>query len=601
MSSPRTYGRISFALIRSGLISIVVSGVALIGLQPFVPAIVEAKDNRAAKSEAARKTVDSMGTDYVGSEACAGCHREIYSQFMRTRMGRSVKPASADVLQTMNLPGSFYSQALNRHYEVFGKDGKLYQSEYETTPSGQDVFRNTQQIQWIIGAGASGLGGIVSRGGNLFEAPLSYYSRPNAWELSPGYESIDLGFNRPIQGDCLACHTGRAKVQQPARLVPDDVSLEPTSIGCENCHGPGAAHLRAVTTRGGLQAGTQIVNPERLTAELENDICMSCHESGDSHALKPGKRFEDFRPGTPLDNTLSIFMVPRKRDDPDNGDHVQHYFEMSMSKCFRASARQLRCATCHDPHVEPQREEAPAYFNAKCMSCHASQQCRAPAQSRKATAPADNCIGCHMPRRDTPVVAHTSLTNHRILARPDEPWPEEVYEQTTKELPDLMHLNRTAGKADDIPLVTLLEAYREISERKPEYLGAYDRTLTELEQTTPDLAPVQLALGRRALLAGDAASAIEHIERSLALDPRQPSALSDLSRVLAQSGRNDEAADTAEKAVNLDPWNALMQKALIDRLIAVRQFDKAEAAIQHYVEVFPEDDFMRQMLAIAKQ
>jgi len=87
-----------------------------------------------------------------------------------------------------------------------------------------------------------------------------------------------------------------------------------------------------------LQAGSQIVNPERLTAELENDICMSCHESGDSHALKPGKKYDDFRPGTPLDNTVSIFMVPRRRDDPDNGDHVQHYYEMSMSKCFRASA-----------------------------------------------------------------------------------------------------------------------------------------------------------------------------------------------------------------------------------------------------------------------
>ena len=570
-------------------------------MQPVSPAIVEAKDSRAAKTEAPRKAVETAGIDYVGSESCAGCHREIYTQFMRTRMGRSLKPVSADVMQTMNLPGSFYSQALNRHYEVFGKDGKLYQSEYETGANGQDVFRNTQQIQWIVGAGANGFGGIVTRGGSLFEAPLSYYSRPNAWELSPGYETNDLGFNRLLEADCLVCHTGRTQAQQAAHTAPDEVSFRPTPIGCENCHGPGAAHVRAVTTRGGLQAGSQIVNPERLTAELENDICMSCHESGDSHALKPGKKYDDFRPGTPLDNTVSIFMVPRRRDDPDNGDHVQHYYEMSMSKCFRASAGQLRCATCHDPHVEPQREEAPAYFNGKCMSCHASRQCRAPAQSRKATAPADNCIGCHMPRRDTPVVAHTSLTNHRILARPDEPWPEEAYRQTTKELPDLVHLNRIGGRGDDVPLVTLLQAYREISERRPEYLGSYDKTLTELEQTDPDLAPVQLALGRGALQAGDAAGAIAHIERSLALDPGQPAAYGDLSQALAQSRQIDEAAIAAERAVSLDPLNALLQKELIDRLIADRQFEKAEAAIEHYVEVFPEDSFMRQMLAIAKQ
>ena len=48
-----------------------------------------------------------------------------------------------------------------------------------------------------------------------------------------------------------------------------------------------------------------------------------------------------------LDDAVSVFMVPLKPTDPDDHDHVQHYFEMSMSKCFRASSRQLRCATCH--------------------------------------------------------------------------------------------------------------------------------------------------------------------------------------------------------------------------------------------------------------
>lgn len=573
---------------------------AVTGFNALDPAIVNAKENKAAKTEAARKAEPPIRNGYVGSESCARCHQGIYTEFLRTRMGRSLTRVTPDMLKSLELPGTFRSDALDRSYEVFVKDGKLYQSEYQSGANGQEVFRNTQQIEWIVGAGMSGFSTLIARGDRLFQAPLSYYSKPNRWELSPGYETNDLGFNRPVDAACLTCHTGRTSAQK----APDDfdaVSLPLTSIGCENCHGPGAAHLHAMSTKGGSSAGAQIVNPDKLNAELENDICMSCHESGDSHALKPGKSYADFRPGAPLDDTLSILMVPLKRDDADKGDHVQHYYEMSMSRCFRASAGQLRCATCHDPHVEPAAEDAPAYFNGKCMVCHTSRSCTAPAPTRQATAPADNCIGCHMPQRDTPAIAHTSLTNHRILARPGEPWPAETYRQTTKDLPDLVHVNRVEGRVDDIPLISLLQAYGDISERRPEYIATYDGILSWLEGANLENAQAQQALGRRDLKEGNVASAIQHLNRSLALDSRQPMALSYLSQALAQAGRVDEAVAAAENAVNLDPWNELLQKALIDQLIAARQYDKAQAAMEHYMDVFPEDGFMRQMLSIVKQ
>lgn len=178
---------------------------------------------------------------------------------------------------------------------------------------------------------------------------------------------------------------------------------------------------------------------------------MSCHEGRDSRVFKAGKSYQDFRPGTPLDDTLSILVLPLKHGDPDESDHVQHYFEMSMSKCFRATAGQLRCATCHDPHVEPRKEEAPAYFNAKCMNCHAGQTCTLPTEARQKTTPADNCIDCHMPERNVPEIAHTSLTNHRILAHPGEPWPDEAYQSDAPSAPDLLHIDRVPGRTDEVP------------------------------------------------------------------------------------------------------------------------------------------------------
>jgi hypothetical protein len=49
---------------------------------------------------------------------------------------------------------------------------------------------------------------------------------------------------------------------------------------------------------------------------------------------------------------------PPTRQSPPSADHVEHYFSMTLSKCYRESQGQLSCVTCHDSHVEPSREEA---------------------------------------------------------------------------------------------------------------------------------------------------------------------------------------------------------------------------------------------------
>ncbi len=520
---------------------------------------------------------------------------------MRTRMGRSLSEVTPAVIQSLPLPGSFFNESLDRHFEVFSRDGKLYQSEFATTPEGAEIFRSTQPIQWIIGAGANGFGGVVRRGDYLFEAPLSHFTSTGKWAPSPGYESADIGFSRPLLAGCISCHSGRPNPADQNTGKFKAVPFSQVAIGCENCHGPGEAHVKAMTSGKASTPGPQIVNPGRLSAQLENDICMSCHEAGDSRVPRPGKTYQDFRPGTPLDNTLSILMVPLQRGAPDNRDHVQHYFEMSMSKCFRSTGGQLRCATCHDPHLEPSSEEAPAYFNAKCMECHASRPCTFPEPPRQKTAPADNCIGCHMPKRDAPETAHTSLTNHRILIRPGEPWPEEAFQQTTPELPDLIHLNAVPGRPDHLPALTLLEAYREIAEQKPAYAAAYQKKLSELEETDPGNAVVQQALGRRDLDQGDPQKAVVHLERAVELDAQSAMAFLYLSEALSRLGRLDQAIAASRKAVSLDAYNRLMQMALICRLIDAKQYSQAVAAMNRYMELFPEDEFMRKMLDLAKQ
>ena len=151
------------------------------------------------------------------------------------------------------------------------------------------------------------------------------------------------------------------------------------------------------------------------------------------------------------------------------------------------------------------------------------------------------------------------------------------------------------------PAITLLQAYSQLKEQSPTYAASYQRVLSELGRSEPENALVQAALGHQALTANQWDAAAEHLQQSLKLNPAQPAVYADLSAVAEQKGEAAEAVTLQQKAVMLDPCNAALQKALVLRLIDAKQYPEAEAAMEKYLENFPEDDFMRKMLAISKQ
>jgi hypothetical protein len=51
----------------------------------------------------------------------------------------------------------------------------------------------------------------------------------------------------------------------------------------------------------------------------------------------------------------------------------------------------------------------------------------------------------------------------------------------------------------------------------------------------------------------------------------------------------------------VDPFNPLLQRSLIFRLIALKQYANARAAMSRYSEIFPQDFFMRQKFAVAME
>ena len=73
----------------------------------------------------------------------------------------------------------------------------------------------------------------------------------------------------------------------------------------------------------------------------------------------------------------------------------------------------------------------------------------------------------------------------------------------------------------------------------------------------------------------------------------------DLAEALAKQGRNDESISALRSGINLDPFNPVLQKTLVLRLIQAKQHTEAKIALQRYLETFPQDSFMRHMLELA--
>jgi len=517
-------------------------------------------------------------------------------------MGRSMSLVTPEFLEQIPPSPSIFDSRLNRHFEVAVHDGNLYQSDFEVDPSGATIFRESRKIEWIIGAGANGLGGLVSRDDFLYEAPLSYYSKTRTWALSPGYEFGDYGFNRPILPACISCHSGMPRPIPGGNGRFLEPPFQELAIGCENCHGPGAAHVHEMGEgdSGPATANHSIMNPANLTPRLADNICMSCHQTGDARVLKPGKNYRDFRPGTALDDVMSILMVPPKRDAPPQADLLQHYFSMTLSKCYRSSAGRLSCITCHDPHVQPVRDEAPAYYRQKCLSCHKETSCAVPLAIRQRKNPPDDCASCHMPKRDITVISHSSLTNHRIIATAEEPFPDETFHLATAQLPDLVHLNAAPDRKNSTPsLLTMLGAYAQLIEQYPQYRARYRQVGKQLETSDPDNVIVLEALADGALAqdtAQGSSDALRYLDRAIQNGADSPADFERVATLLVAAGRAADAVKPLQLGIRLAPYDVTLYRQLAGVYLTLDRASDQAAILRQANQIFPQDATIRKLL-----
>ncbi len=485
------------------------------------------------------------------------------------------------------------SAELNRKFVVEERGDGFYQRETEASATDKPPFDSAHKLTYVIGSGVNGYSYLVRRGDHLVQAPLSYYQRESAWGLSPGYEFAkpgeDYGFNRTIHAACLQCHAGRPSPSAGSEGLYEDPPFAEVAIGCENCHGPGRAHVDSRLAD--LESDDEsIVHPLKLPPRLAENICMYCHQGGDARILQPDRGHFDFRPGEWLNDTLAILKNPMDRDNPRDSDLLEHNASMELSLCFRASRGELSCFSCHEIHRPPPSSEAASYYREKCYQCHADAACGVAPEARGA----NDCASCHMPKRDIAEISHSSLTNHRIVRRPGQPYPPEAFERTTPDLAELVHVNRPPGAGGEaLPLMVRFRAFGELSARRPGLSQRYVELLAEAAEMHGDDPLVLASLGRKAKLENRAAAAIDYLTQALEAGSRTPSTYEDLAVLLVQTGRAADAAEVLRRGVESAPFNPRLRKMLALRYIELKRYRDAFETIRGFVELFPEDDFMR--------
>ncbi len=523
-----------------------------------------------AQAGAAGDPLDVLGLNasagaapgYLPDAACARCHADMAESFAEVGMAQAfARPDRARRVEDFDR-AAFHHAASGRHYRLHWRGEELWFERFRLDAAGVRVDAIELRVDWVMGSGNRARSYLhQTEAGELYQLPIGWYSEAARFDMSPGFEAADhAGVERLVQRECLFCHNAYPEVpvgndlhQQP-HLFPTDL---PEGIGCQRCHGPGAAHVRAVV-QGEAPAAIRaaIVNPARLEPRRRDEVCFQCHLLPAVEAIGPrrmGRGDYSFRPGEALgDYLVHVEIEDPRRPRAERFQINHHAYRLSQSACYIRSEGRLGCIGCHDPHRKQTGGRDPEHFIKACLGCHEPHAADDPALAKAAADTGESkqdCIACHMPRRRTQDVVLATMTDHRIARGPFDHAQLVAPLQPVEPLIEGLRLwdpgaVSAAGEA---------EAYRALAALRA---GAGDAALQHLERQLATISGADpgwwFELARHAVAQGRFDGAIEALDR-LGENPAFPRAAGLRAHALLGLGRGEAAARLLEQVVAADP------------------------------------------------
>jgi len=574
------------------------------------------------------------GAAYIGDATCALCHKEIVESFRGHGMARSFALAeSANVLGDWSGRGSVHHAASGYTYTMMLREGRHVIVESRADSAGREIHRVEKEVDAIIGSGDNDQAFVYEESGGWYLLPVEWYTTKGIWDMAPGFDGADQErWKRRLLPGCIGCHAATPDyIRDSGHRYREPM---PAAIGCERCHGPGALHADARMTgaSGVSPAGfdSTIVNPARLGAARQIDVCAQCHLQGDVRRPRSGCGDFDYRPALDLDD-FRVTHVPATEDTLEFG-FVRHVERMVQSRCYTESDS-MTCTTCHDPH-ETSRGHGPERWRDACLRCHVETECPACAGAAASHGSAaggagagagrdamgDDCVACHMRRSEPYDLRHVTITDHwirrrvepasthaetRTMARGDVPLARfarggAAVDTAAVDLVELGISHVAVGQ--NARAVTLLEAGIARGARWSEAalqlaialrsVGREQEALSMLgaaARRAPESAEAAFRLGQTSLAAGRALDAVAALRAGLALYADDALAWTNLAMALDEADSIDAARAAATRAAEIHPGSDAAQRTLGRILAKLGRRAEAEAPLREALRLTPDD------------
>jgi predicted CXXCH cytochrome family protein len=456
-------------------------------------------------------------------------------------MGRSFRQIQADDL----LPGfdgqSVENQPSGMRYTMQDHDGQFVERRSQVGFHGEETNVVDKKVDYVIGSGNHARTFLHRDAqGRLIELPVSWYAEKSGyWAMSPGYDRRDQeDFRRAIPAECMFCHNGypeKAGQSDPIGSNPPSFPVKlPEGIDCQRCHGPGRAHVAAVTAGASIDEIEQaIVNPAKLDRDGQLEVCMQCHlETSSSHMPNEirlaGRGVFSYRPSEPL-GEYKLYFDPRSNQADDRFEIAHAAYRLRMSACFRNS--QMTCLTCHDPHEPSHGEGTTQRYVKVCASCHEQ------VKHSIALPETNSCVDCHMPKRRTEDAVHVVMTDHYIQRVKPERDLLAPRSESSNLVPDkrgvTLYYPTQIGNAEQSELYLALADVKEGSSGEPG-VARLEQALLRYE---PSAAEFYFDLAHGYSVLGNRRQAIRWYEEAIRRRPRYPSAAKELADAVLAEGQ----------------------------------------------------------------
>jgi predicted CXXCH cytochrome family protein len=320
--------------------------------------------------------VSALSAQYVGSSACKTCHPGVYERWRKTPMANVVRDPREHpdaIIPDISKPNPIFPFTKNDVALVYGS---VWKQRY-FKKIGDDYF--ALPVQWDV----------------THKTWAAYVVKDGTDWWTPFYPGDN--FKRPTGALCDGCHSVNYNLQTKA--------VTEWNVGCEKCHGPGAAHAKSPSR-------ANIVNPARLDFVQANDVCIQCHSQGRPPKNPIEGKYYDWPVGFQVGQNLRDYW---QLEDHKLGETTFTHFadgtahkNRMQGNDFVTSAMYthgVTCSSCHDVHGTANDGQLLKPANVMCLECHGPNSPNGPRAAsieqhthHKAGSAGSECVNCHMPK-----------------------------------------------------------------------------------------------------------------------------------------------------------------------------------------------------------